>query len=367
MGEYLLVFVVLLAITIGLYLVWDRFFRKTSKPQSSGLYTEALRDLLDGLPESAFTKLRQVVTEDSTNLDAYLRLGRILREHNQPARALQVHKDLTLRRDLGRVAKLSILREITLDAMALKDSEMAEKALDEMISLDADNHWAHSQLLRTHEQAQRWDAAYDTAAKLLKLESGKSKKPLARYKLQAAEQLYRKREYHKARVLYKEAIGLDPTLERAYLAIGDSYYEEKRYEDAVTFWTKLISAVPDEGHRVIDRLKKTFFDLGRFGDIQGICEIILDHSPRNLEARLALAEFYEQKGDVDTAVELLERVVDDHPTETVGVLSLMSAYLERNDTRKLNELVRTLMRRFDDQKSQSTKSGESAPAAGSQA
>ena len=353
MSDYLLAFCLLLVVAMVFYVFWDKLTRKVRQPQTSTLYTEALRDLLDGRQETAFTKLRQVVTQDSANLDAYLRLGRILREHNQPARALQVHKDLTLRRELPRDAKVGILREIALDAVAVEDVSMAEDALRETIALESDNYWAHTQLLKLLEKAQRWGEAYDTAAHLLRLEANKSKKPLARFKLQEAEQLFRKREYHKARVLYKEAIGLDPALERAYLAIGDSYYEEKRLEDAVTFWTKMISAVPDRGHLVIDRLKKTFYELGRFGDIQGICEIILEHSPRNLEARLALAEFYEKKGDMEQAVELLERVVEDHPQETLGVLELIRVYLERGDSRKVSMLVKSLSKRLEDQQRKS--------------
>lgn len=367
MLEYLSVILILVLVAAMVYLLWERFSRTVRQPQTNTLYTEALRDLLDGREETAFTKLRQVVTEDSENLDAYLRLGRILREHGQPQRAIQVHKDLTLRRGLSREDKLAILREIAQDAQAVKDSKMAEEALNEMMSIDSGNHWAHSQMLELLEKAQRWDEAYDAAASLLRLEANKSKKPLAKFKLQAAEQLFKKREYHKARVLYKEALGLNPTLERAYLAIGDSYYEEKRFEDAVTFWTKLISAVPDKGHLVIDRLKKTFFDMGRFGDIQGICEIILEHSPKNLEARLALSQFYEKKGDLESAVELLERVVEDHPSDTFGILELVRVYQERGDNRKISQLIRNLQRRLGEQSRRAADQSSVGAPAGQQA
>src|SRR3972149_1093221 len=109
--EYILIFVLLLAVTTGLYALIDRFFEKKVKSESA-VYVEALLDLLDGREESAFSKLRQAVAEDSENLDAYLRLGQILREYGKPERALQVHKDLTLRGGLKSEQKASVLRQL---------------------------------------------------------------------------------------------------------------------------------------------------------------------------------------------------------------------------------------------------------------
>lgn len=325
------------------YLAYEKYFKRR-KETHSDIYIAALRELLDSRQEAAFTKLRQVVSEDTNNIDAYLRLGQILREHNQPERALQVHKDLTLRGDLSRDQKIAILRQLVEDYFAMKDLSMAERALKELISLDSRNHWGHHKLLTVQEQQQQWNDAYETAVTLLKLESNKSKKPLARYKYQMAQQLYKKREYHKSRIVYKEAIGLDPTFVDAYLAIGDSYAQENRLEDAVNFWTKLISAVPDKGHQVIDRLKKTLFELGRYGDLLEICHTILEHSPKNREARRTLAEFYEKKGDLDLACEYLEGLVEEQPEDLNALVEVIRLYLERNDRRKINELLRAVER-----------------------
>ncbi len=344
MVEYMFEFLLLLLIVLAVYLVYERFAGRSKVPEPT-LYQDALRDLLDERQEAAFSKLRQVVAEDGSNLDAYLRLGRILRENNQPQRAFQVHKDLTLRPGLGKPERSAILKEIAADCLALNDLTTAETALKEQIEINSEDHWAHTRLLSLQEKAQQWETAYDTAATIVKLEGTKSKKPLARYKFQHGEQLFRQREYHKARIAYKEALGLDPAHVGAYLAIGDSYCEEKRFEDAVTFWNKLITAVPDQGHLVIDRLKRTLFELGRFGELPSLCEQILEHSPKNFEARRALAEFYENKGDLELAVEMWEKILDDNADDSGALLDLIRVSLERRDYGKIGNLIKNLERR----------------------
>ena len=344
MVEYVLGFLILFVVVMSAFLLFDRYFRYEKK-NDSALYVEALRDLLDGHQESAFGKLRQVVAEDSSNVDAYLRLGKILRDNNQPQRALQVHKDLTVRGGLSNPQKFEILRQLYHNYYDLKDFDMAEAALNEAVQLKVDSRWALANLLKLQQEMQKWEAAYESAVALMKLDANKSKKPLARYKFQMGMQLYKQREYHKARILFKEALGLDPTYVEAYLAIGDSYTDEDRREDAVNMWNKLIETVPEEGHRAITRLQKNLFDLGRFGDIAGVCEKILSHSRDNRTARLTLALFHEKKGEVDMAIAALSQLVDQFPGDVNLVLELMRLYLQKGDSRKMNDLVRTLLRR----------------------
>lgn len=341
MFEYLLTFLVLLMAAMVFYLVYDRF-SKPHKEDHNAQYVDALKDLLDQRTEAAFTKLRQVVADDSTNLDAYLRLGQILRDYKKPQQALQVHKDLTLRGGLTLDEKTSILKQLYADYMALDDLDMAEAALKEITQIKSKDHWAQTRLLDLQRKRQKWDEAYNTAVMLLKIEENKSKKPLAVFKYQMGLDLYHKREYHKARILMKEAIGFDPKFVDAYLSIGDSYCKENRFEDAVNFWNKMISTIPEKGHLALDRLKKTLFDIGRFGEMDSICEKILTHSPKNAEARHCLAEFYDKKGDIDQAETLLNGLLEDHPDDTKALLELIRIYLEKNDTTKILQITKLL-------------------------
>ena len=341
MIEYILMFSFLMLGAMVFYYLYERYFTHKTRT-SSDIYMEALKDLLDGHQEKAFSKLREVVAEDSSNIDAYIRLGIILRENKKPSQALQVHKDLTLRGSLAPDVKVEILKQLYLDYIDLKEYDTAEAALRELVEIKPKNRWALIKLLETQKEQSKWDEAYETAVRLLKIEENKSKKPLAAFKFHMGDQLFKKREYHKARILFKEAIGFDPQNVEAYLAIGDSYQEEERYEDALNFWNKLISNVPHQGHLVIERLKKVLFELGRYGEINTICDNILMHSPKNLTARLCLAEFYEKKGDADLAEEILASIIDDYPEDIKSVIELIRIYLDKNNTKKIEQLLKSI-------------------------
>ncbi len=341
--QYILIFVLLLAVTTGLYALIDRFFEKKLKSESA-VYVEALRDLLDGREESAFSKLRQAVAEDSENLDAYLRLGQLLREYGKPERALQVHKDLTLRGGLKSQQKAAVLQQLTADYLTLENFDMAEAAVKELLHYDSGNRWANARLLEIQQRGEKWDEAYDTAVALMKIESNKSKKPLAVFKYKMGLSLFKKREYHKARVLFKDALGLDPKYGEAYIAIGDSYTLEGRHEDAAAFWEKMIETVPEEGYRVLDRLQKTLYDLGRFGDIEKICQKIIEQAPHDVNAKLTLAHIYKKKGELDSAERLLAEVVENSPGDVHVVMQLVRLYLEKKENQKLDRLFRTVER-----------------------
>ncbi len=339
--EYFVILLVLLAAAGGFYWLYDRYVRGPRRSESER-YVEALRDLLDGRPETAFSKLRQVVAEDSSNIDAYLRLSRILREHRKPDRALQIDKDLTLRSGLDRRERAAILKQLCLDYLALEEYDTAQAALKEMISYDGANRWAWQTLLRVQKHLKLWEDAFDTAAQILKIEGDKSKKPLAYFRYQMGLEQESKGERRKARVLFKEALGLDPKFVPAYLAIGDSYLAEGRKEDAVNFWNKLIDAVPTEGHQAIDRLEKVLFDLGRFGDIVDICQKILKHSPKDHKALMTLADFYKKKGELDVAEQRLLAILENQPQDIEAVLGLLRIYIEQEDIDKIKQVVHRL-------------------------
>jgi lipopolysaccharide biosynthesis regulator YciM len=341
MDSLVIIFLLAIIALIFIYIYYDRVKRDKHGSDPTH-YIDGLKALLDGQDDLAFKKFREAVTEDTNNVDAYVRIGNILRKYNKQDKALQVHKDLTIRHGLSVDDKKRILRALAEDFIALGNTTSALTALVELQSLDGESRWANDRLLEIYIQMGEWEKAFDVKEKIIKVDDSKPKSRLAIYKFLQGEQLYNKKEYHKARILFKEALGIDSTCIPAYIFIGDSYLAENREEDAVAFWKKLIDTTPDASHFVLGRLKRALFDLGKFGEISSLCGEILEKSPKNLDARLTLAEYHYKKGDYSVAAEHLQQAVEDHPDSYIPVLDLAKIYLTIGDKRKLSEIINKL-------------------------
>ncbi|UCD95486.1 MAG: tetratricopeptide repeat protein [Candidatus Zixiibacteriota bacterium] len=346
MDTIIIVFLLAVIALILIYLFYDRY-KKEKRGKDPSRYIDGLKALLDGREELAFSKFRDVVAEDSGNIDAYIRIGDILRKYSKADKALQVHKDLTIRHDLTAREKKMILRSLADDFASLNDTESAAAALKELLSLEDSNRWAVEKLLELQSQSEDWEAAFETRERLLKLDGGKSKAGLAVYKFLQGLKPFNEKEYHKARVVFKEAVNLDSACTPAYLHIGDSYLAENRLDDAVSIWRKMVKMVPAESHLVLGRLKKALFDLGNFGEISTICNEILESSPKNLDARLTLADYHYKKGEYDIATEHLNTAIDEHPDSYIPVLDLARLYLSAGEQKKLADLIGKLEEQRD--------------------
>jgi lipopolysaccharide biosynthesis regulator YciM len=318
--------VILLAIAVVvLFAVAYHYYRRsltgpeTYDPQT---YIEGLKALMRGQDELAFTKLKETVSADTSNVDAYIHLGNIFRRKKKPEQALQVHRDLTFRSGLTSSEKKDILTALYKDFMEAQDESSAVKAIKEMLQQSPNDRFALRGLLRFHEKAGDWKEAASISKKLDKLGEGDSQRRQALYKVFEGNDLIEQSDPHRARLFFKEAIHLDKNCLAAYVAIGDSYYNEKRLEDALSYWTKVITLKPGEGQVVFERLKKGFFEVGRYGDYADTLTNLLQAFPEHLTARLELAYFMEKKGEKENARAHYTKALDNHPESMLAKLGL---------------------------------------------
>lgn len=312
-------------------------------------YIDGLQALIRGQDEAAFSKLKETVNVDTSNIDAYIQLGSIFRRRKKPDLALQVHRDLTFRGNLTLEQKKEILTALFHDFADLGDEAAAIRAINEILELSPKDRFALTTLLRHHEKSGDWKEAAIVRRKLDKLDGHDSGRMLALYKTFEGYDLAAQGDRHRARLFYKEAIHLDKSCLAAYIAIGDSYYDEKRLEDAIGYWTKVISIQPCEGHLVFERLKKGFFEVGRYGDYADTLSTLLQSCPEHLTARLELAYFMEKKGEFDASREHYTTALDNHPDSMLAKLGLYRLHLD-TDRREaaaglLKQTIRMAVRR----------------------
>lgn len=309
----------------GAAILWTRTQRRRAS-QAPRLYMEALRAIVDGDDHTAFERLKAVVTEDSNYLDAYLKLGDLLRRRGRHDRAIRVHEDLTLRLGLPKADAIAVQKSLAQDYLAAGKTQEAESALRKIMELDKDHQWATEKLVRLMEENGRFDEAYETRRDALKRAGQSDGHILALYKVLAGIKVAANGKGHEARLNYKDALNHDAKCLPALLYLGDSYWKEGRHQDAVEWWTQFTETEPKMAHVVFERLRKAFFEMGQYGEITHVYERTLDVDPKNAGALLGLAELALKKGEYDNALTQFRHVLDidaDNVAARAGIVRVL--------------------------------------------
>ncbi len=295
----------LAALLIGLLIAYSWARRKESgeggDPFVDGLEAMVRRDWRE-----AGRCFKRAVEQDSENIRAYEQLGRVFRELGELPKAVKIHSDLTVREGLSGVDRSRIHLELAKDLRKMGRLREAQEAAAKAVEADRRNVSALVVQLELHEQEQRWN---DALAVLKRIESVSGREQNNRRSQILVEQGRQKMadgQGRPGRILVKEALKLNPKSAAGYILMGDSYLTESRIDEAIQFWEKLPFEVPERASLVFERLEAVYFDHGRFGEMEKFYTRVIQQRPENPDAYLALAGFYERKGDFALAVSILE-------------------------------------------------------------
>jgi len=309
--------------------------RKAAEPHM-GLdrYYAGLRALLRGDQEIAFQYFKQAVTEDTQNIDAYLRIGDLLRDRGQAKQALSIHLDLAERGGLDREESQAVRRALAEDYLALGSVDEALKLL-QLLSEDREEAgWAYRRLHHVHLQRQDFEAAFKVREKLAKFGLVRDPKVEALYLSMAGLKASDRGEHRRGRVFLRDALKLDPTCVAALYYLGEFYARDSRPEDAVRAWKNYLEQAPDMAGLVFGQLEKVLFDMGQYAEIAGIYQQVLAADPVNTDALLGLARFAEKKGDDQGAVEYLGRIIEIDPGHLLARQKLVQLHRQAGRTRE---------------------------------
>jgi len=309
-NEILILTLVIVAILIIYYLT--KYYRKPAKGKYN--YLEALEHLADGDYKWAIQKFKEVVRENTDNIQAYLRLGDLLRKKGLASNALKIHKDLMLRSNLSPELKQKIEYSLLLDYEALNDVKMVIKIGNGILN----NFQNYSEdvplkLLKYLEKDEEWEKAFTTIKKYCKTITEDLKRKLSLYRVFEGLKLIDKNDDRDARIKFREAMKLDETCASGYFYLGSSYYSENRLEDAIQVWKTLCQKIPQKAYIAFESLERAWFDLGKFTEAEKLYKDLWNKNPENVDAALALAEIFDKKGEQDTAVEILNQLEEKVP------------------------------------------------------
>lgn len=307
--ELLLLVVIVATIT---FVVWHSTKQKESQAKENA-YVEALEYMTEGNDRLAIQKFKDAVRDDSENISAYLRLGDLLRKKAMLGNAIRIHQDLTLRGNLSREDNLRILKSLLMDYTVAGNVKDGISTARKILQMDNNPEgWVVQKLVEMLEKEQRWKEAEEVANKYAHLLPSNYQHRLALYLVFQGLQLQENGSGKEARIKFKEALKKDTTCAAAYYYLGMSYREENRLDDAIKAWKRLCNEAPDSAYIAYPELEKAWFELGRFADAENMYLEQLSKPGKSLKAGLALAEIYTKKGEYDNALEILNRMDEEH-------------------------------------------------------
>lgn len=316
--------------------------RNRNRPDDQQLYVEALRALLDDDQVVAFHKLKEVVRQNSDNIDAYLRLGQILAQRGNSGSAIHIHSELLLRPELANEQRASIKTALVDDYIVAKQPAKAIELLEEAFDHNPRQRDVGEKLLALLEETEDWTSAERVAERLYKQDHEAYKAQLAEVRFKLADSHQRQSEGRKARVLYKSAYDIDEDRAEALMKVGDSYLLESRVEDAVKAWRQMVEEHPDRLQLVLSRLERALFELGQFNALGGILEFVAEKDPENNEVFLALADLQAKKGNFDSAEEYFQQALSSRPDNPAAIVGLARLYREQGRSDEAFDILEKL-------------------------
>ncbi|MCP4581961.1 MAG: tetratricopeptide repeat protein [candidate division Zixibacteria bacterium] len=303
-------------------------------------YIDGLRALIAGDDSTAFAKLKQAVADDTDNIDAYLRLGDLFRARGQIEKAIRVHNELTLRKKIEPQMKSLVWQSLAKDYIQANKYELALEVLTKLAKDSDYKNWALEKILEVHEKTENWDKAFSSCKNLLKSKDQYNK--LAIYKHLGGDKHYNDGEFHKARLVYKDALHYDDKFAQSYIMIAESYLAEDRKQDAVEFYKKLAVKAPSEVYQVAYKMEQTMFELGQFSDVEKIYAKILEQKPDDFNAMKSLAGIAEKKGDLDGTIDTLASIINKNTEDISTAAKLVELYINKNQQDKALDILSSI-------------------------
>ena len=311
--------------------------RPSQQPSDIELYNEALKAIIDNNEEKAFKILKNIITKDSNNTEAYLLLGNLLRERdiNQ---ATKIHQSIIVRPKLSKELKVEIHQALGLDYLELDKVTRAEDEFKKILEIDSKNRWSLRMLKDIASDNRSWKDALEYEKKLIKYYPEIKKRDESKLNYFIAMD-YKDKNKEKNYLYYlKKSIKADNPYSESYLELS-SYYVDNT-ELAMKYLIEFSKANPSGSVIAFRKIEHLLFDDKRFDDVENLYKKILKDE-FNSYAFNRLIDIYLEKSEKDEAMELVDKFMprfDYHSKSSnksyVIRLNKMKIDSDNSDTRK---------------------------------
>ena len=329
-GIFLVFIVLIILLFLGIlssYLI--QFLRKPK--DDSADYAKALEAILDGDQRGGIQKLKDTIRKNTENVEAYIRLGIILRNQGAYTNALKIHKEVLLRKNLAPEFKEKLFLALTDDYFQIGNYDLALKYLERFEKeIRQKDKRVIKYKIKAYENLKRFDDAYNLLKGNPELHPNKDNQ-LALYKVLKGHLLVEDKEEKEARITYKDALKHEPYNPGALLGIGDSYWREDRKDEAIDRWAELCENNPEMASLAFSRLEKAAYEMGEFENLLGFYQSLSRKHPKLVSPLIALSKIYRKKGEYDSSLKVLEKALQLEPENLIIKAYQVKVWIMKGD------------------------------------
>jgi lipopolysaccharide biosynthesis regulator YciM len=328
---------------------------KSSRREFDVLLQRALFAILEHDSETAERALTDAVRIDSDAIDAYVALCRFYRSRGEIGRAIRLHQNLLLRKDLDASERVKVLLELAQDFHAGGFLRRAVASFEEVISHEPRHALALGALVDLLADLQDFARSIVLERRLAKLERRDRTREASLW-VQMGEHEREEGRANTARKAVKTALRRDARCARAYVVLGQLEADRGRDKSALAAWAKVPALDRALAVEVYPMIEAAYAATNHARDYEGFLRGQLEEQQGDDGAALALARYLTSRGDSDLALIELKRLLDRNPKnlQARAVLgrSLLAAGREDevlSEYVSLLDLLEAAPRRFEEE------------------
>jgi lipopolysaccharide biosynthesis regulator YciM len=326
------IILILCVLAVIFHRVWVSIAAKRRRAGGKNPYVEGISALLDGDHNTALGLFRQAIRDEPQDIDPYLRLGDVFRETGDTKRAIQMHRELTVRPSMPKNALARVLLSLARDYVKGNRLDRGAATYEQVLELQPHNERAMNELLAVYESMGEWDKAYLIRRDISKVKKIDDTRFLALYKAYVGKSYFDRGDLKKAEASLKDALKIDSECASAYLYLGDVYYVNGHIDNAISSWRRIVTLFPNIAYITFRRLEKAFYEKGRFEKIVDLYSNVLERTPGDVRTLMTLANIHRKKGNLDDALRLCQTALEFDRDSRRVKQALARLYYEKGDT-----------------------------------
>jgi lipopolysaccharide assembly protein B len=303
----------------------DHRSRGNEKGKLPASYFRGVNFLLSEQPDKAIDAFLEVAAVDTDTVELHFALANLFRKKGEIDRAIRVHQFLTTRDQIEVADRERATFELGVDFLRAGILDRAENAFVSLTnsSMKAE---ASRKLLELYELEKAWDRAISQAKLLREYGADISGAEIAHFYCEQAALNLVATQIDQARDNLHQALLAEPNSVRASLMLGEIYFDQADYQDAITQWQSAECQNPWYLPLIGSKMWSAFKCLDRKQEGIDAIQVYCQKYP-SIDLLLVLVEAVQDVQGSQAAFELLRNEVRARPS-LMGLDKLLERQLQ---------------------------------------